>query len=124
LSVTNEWGCTGYDTILITYDPTVVVVLPVLSVYVPDIFSPNGDDSNDWYFIQGKGIESLNLMIFDRCGEKVFENRGVQANEESEGWNGKYRGKPVKVGSFKYVVSGMYIDGTKIKKAGDLLLVR
>ena len=124
LSVTNEWGCTGYDTILITYDPTVVVVLPVLSVYVPDIFSPNGDDSNDWFFIQGKGIESLNLMIFDRWGEKVFENREFQANEESEGWNGKYRGKPVKVGSFKYVVSGMYIDGTKIKKAGDLLLVR
>lgn len=40
--------------------------------YIPNSFSPNGDDANDLFFGKGIGILEYELTIFDRWGNRIF----------------------------------------------------
>ncbi len=89
-------------------------------VYIPNIFSPNADGNNDIYIVQGKGISSITIRIFDRWGEKVFETF-----DRSEGWNGEFKGKPVEQGVYPYVISIVFENETEAKVYnGYLTIVR
>jgi gliding motility-associated-like protein len=114
------YGCTYSDsvTIVITSD------VCLYSVFVPDIFSPNGDDENDHFFIQGKGIDYLNIIIYDRWGKKIFENNGFSANDPLAGWDGTLKGKSLNPAVFVYVLTGSYTDKSKIEEQGDFTLVK
>ncbi|MBL4754341.1 MAG: gliding motility-associated C-terminal domain-containing protein [Flavobacteriales bacterium] len=65
-----------------------------ISLYVPDIFSPNGDGENDSVFVQGSGIQFVEqFIIYHRWGEKVIEHLDFQVISDENanklnGWNG------------------------------------
>ncbi|MPM52663.1 hypothetical protein SDC9_99423 [bioreactor metagenome] len=89
-------------------------------VYIPNIFSPNGDGNNDIYLVQGKGITNFTLRIYDRWGEKVFESDDV-----NEGWNGEFNGKPVEQGAYPYGVSLIFEGETTVREYnGYITIVR
>ena len=90
----------------------------------PEHFSPNSDGENDYFYVQGLGIEELKLVIYDRWGEKVFENNGFKANDIYVGWDGTYRGKLMNPAVFVYIVTGTFIDGSEIKENGDFTLIK
>ena len=113
-------GCNHSDTVNITISSDVCSY----SLFIPDIFSPNGDGENDRFFIQGKGIESLSLVIYNRWGNKVFENNRFSANDPQAGWDGKYKGKALNSAVFVYLLTGSHTDDTPIKEHGDFTLVR
>ena len=70
VQVFDEFGCNGSDTlIVISQCPT--------RVYVPNTFSPNGDRLNDEFGVWGIEILSMNLSVFDRWGQLVFESEQV-----------------------------------------------
>jgi len=115
--VTDSLGCTAVDMITVSVDE-------IKSIYIPDIFSPNGDGENDMFFVQGKGIEYVDLKIYDRWGEKVFERTKFNANDKDLGWGGSYKGKPLNPAVFVYVVTGMYRDGEEILEAGNFTLIK
>lgn len=87
-------------------------------VYIPNIFSPNGDGNNDIYLVQGKGITSFTLHIYDRWGEKVFES-----DDQNEGWNGEYKGKPVEQGAYPYAVSLIFEGETTVKEYNGYITI-
>ena len=66
-------------------------------IFVPNTFSPNGDGSNDIFYVRGKGLDRVkSLRIFNRWGEVVFEQQIFPENNPMYGWNEKYKGnKPV-----------------------------
>ena len=117
LTVTDSLGCSITDTVVVTVDLTKMI-------FIPNIFSPNGDGENDFFYVQGLGIAELNMLIFDRWGEKVFENTGFQADDKSTGWDGTYHGKLMNPAVFMYIVTGTFIDGSEIKEKGDLTLIK
>ena len=89
-------------------------------VFIPNIFSPNGDYNNDLYFVQGKGITNFTIRIFDRWGEKVFESTDL-----NEGWNGEYQGKPVEQGAYPYMVTLIFENETEVRDYnGYITIVR
>lgn len=77
-------------------------------VFLPNVFSPNGDGSNDVFYARGKGFESLILVVYDRWGNKLFET-----TDKYLGWDGIKNGKPVDAGVYVYYVKAEYYDGTE-----------
>jgi gliding motility-associated-like protein len=62
---------------------------PELILYVPNTFTPDGDQFNNTFFpvlTAGYNVESYDFMIFNRWGELIFESQTV-----GEGWDGTYR---------------------------------
>lgn len=89
------------------------------SFYIPNIFSPNGDNNNDVFYVRGYGIKTLHLEIYDRWGEKVFET-----DDPNIGWDGKYKDKDMSSAVFVYKVSAEMNSGTQYNEKGNITLVR
>jgi gliding motility-associated-like protein len=89
------------------------------AIGVPTAFSPNGDGVNDILFAHGAAVESMNLKIYNRWGEKVFET-----NSLDKGWDGTYKGKPQEMDAYAYVLTATFIDGSTAQQQGNITLLR
>ena len=94
--------------------------VPESSLLMPNAFSPNGDGTNDVYKPKDgyQNIEEFHAYIFNRWGQKLFE-----WTNPSEGWDGTFKGKPVKEGVYFCLVKAKGTDGKvyNIKKDVNLL---
>jgi gliding motility-associated-like protein len=88
-------------------------------VFVPDAFSPNGDGQNDVLYVKGVCIKSMDFIIYDRWGNKVFETQDPKV-----GWDGKYNGQPMNTGTFVYYLQALTNDNKLTTKKGNITLVR
>ncbi len=104
--------CTAIDTIT-------VFVNFVQAVGVPTAFSPNGDGVNDELRVLGQGIARMEFKIFNRYGQLVFETR-----DQSEGWDGSFKGKDLNPGTFVYTLEVVFAEGEREVYTGDFTLVR
>lgn len=104
--------CTSSDTILIHE-------LPRCIIEVPSAFSPNGDGQNDILYIYGSGFSSFEFLVFDRSGELVFSSV-----TPGTGWDGTYKGQPLGIGVFNYILTGTCLDGDRVVKKGNITLLR
>ena len=75
-----------------------------LEVYVPNVFSPNSDDANDFYFISTKNAKTLEAVMIDRWGLVMAEFDNI-----TDKWDGKVKGKDAVEGTYfvKYTVTGL-----------------
>ncbi len=112
LVVKNKWGC--LDTIV-----KMVVVEPDFHVYVPNVFTPNGDGINDIFLPITSGIKKYNLTIFNRWGQEVF-----QSFDAAKGWDGEYHGEIATPDSYVYRLSVSSLSGVEKKIEGKVLLIR
>tara|TARA_B100000508_G_scaffold141062_1_gene145789 strand:- start:27511 stop:31875 length:4365 start_codon:yes stop_codon:yes gene_type:complete len=98
----------------------IVEVQPKLSLDVPDVFTPNGDGSNDVISPAGWGIkELLEFKVYNRWGELVFE-----ATKETPGWDGYYKGELQNMETYVYYARALSYDDEVISKEGYFTLVR
>jgi hypothetical protein len=88
-------------------------------VFVPDIFSPNGDGNNDVLFVRGNGLARLEFRVYNRWGEEVF-----MSNDVSKGWDGQLRGSPSQSGSYFYSLKARLNNDTPLILTGEIILVR
>jgi len=109
---TDANGCSDSDTVT-------VQVIEAYGIFVPTAFSPNDDGANDLLFVYGAGIKTLEFVVFDRFGEKVFESTSV-----NDGWDGTFRGKPVNTGIYAWYCTATFYDGDSQQLKGDVSLVR
>lgn len=116
LNIKNEHGCSAND------DLGISVKYPV---YVPNVFNPNADDDNAWFFIQSKNPYRVRfLQIFNRWGELVFEEKNFLTNDLSKAWNGSFRNKKLPSGVFVWQAEMELENGRVVKFAGDVSIVR
>ncbi len=92
-----------------------VVLLPD----VPTAFTPNGDGQNDLFFVRGGPFKSINVRVYNNWGQLIFET-----NDQLEGWNGTFNGTEQPIGVFVWVVEVEMLNDKKIKKTGDVTLLR
>lgn len=96
-------------------------------VYAPNAFSPNNDGANDRFTLysdNGSGEILESFQVFDRWGNLLFEKREISLNEESQGWDGNYRGKPANPGVYTYLAIVRFGNGVRKTYAGDITLLR
>lgn len=120
VTVIDEQGCRSSD-------QTIILVRKDVPVYIPNGFSPNGDNINDILFVGAnddriRRVESF--LIFNRWGEAVFQNYNFAPNDSGQGWDGSYRGEALDPAVFVYVAVVEMADGEKIVFKGDITLVR
>jgi len=75
--------------------------------------------------IFGRGVEEIQVLrIFDRWGDQLFLNEHFQPNDESEGWDGSFRGQPMNPGVYVWQAVIAFIDGTVEIYAGDVTIYK
>lgn len=118
-TIVDETNCTATDSV------TVFVILN-RPIYAPNVFSPNGDGLNDYFILYGgRAAKSiLTMRVFDRWGGLVFEGKDLALNEEPQGWDGIFKGKPMNPAVFAYYAEVEFIDGVKVLFKGDVTLLR
>ncbi len=88
-------------------------------LWVPNVFTPNGDGINETFNVYGYGYETMLFQVFDRWGEKMFET-----TDPAVGWDGTFKGVAMPPGVYVYVVEANYIDGQKGYKKGSVTLLK
>jgi gliding motility-associated-like protein len=65
---------------------------------IPNVFTPNGDDFNDWLVAKSSAlVEKVEFRLFNRAGVLVFSTEEPRLN-----WDGTYKGKVVPAGVYYY----------------------
>jgi gliding motility-associated-like protein len=88
-------------------------------LFVPNAFSPNKDDNNDIFKIEGPPYEKFLMLVYNRFGQKVFESR-----DQSKGWDGIINNEEAEPGVFGYYIEVICPDGKKEIKKGNVTLIR
>lgn len=100
----------GYLVTLIGYSPfgcsdtftVVITVNEVLLAYIPNSFTPDGDEFNNAWkpvFTSGFDPQKFHLTLFNRWGELIWESF-----DASVGWDGTYKGELVPFGTYAYKI--------------------
>ncbi len=120
LTVVDTNGCFGTDQIIVDIDKN-------RNVFIPNVFSPNGDGINDLFKIYtGVGVERVNYFrIFDRWGELLYQDDNfLPADFYIGGWDGSFKGKEMNVGVFIYIAEVVFVDGIVLLYRGDVTLLK
>ncbi len=112
LNVTSSNGC--IDSTCAPID-----ILSSETIYVPTVFTPNGDGKNDEFRVFSFGLTDLDVMIFNRWGEKIYEYTSLNGS-----WNGEYKGKPSPEDVYVFRLKAKGIVNDDIERYGRVTLVR
>jgi len=99
-----------YQQCSFTYTADKFVKVDSSLLEIPNVFTPNGDGSNDYFQVKALSLKSFHGKIMNRYGRVVFE--WTNAKDYEAGWNGKYlnSGKPVPSGTYYYIISAVGYD--------------
>lgn len=85
-------------------------------VTIPNIFTPNGDGTNEIFRISTAGFSELVCTIFNRNGEPVYRFYGLNGS-----WDGfTHAGVKVTAGTYFVFLELTLPDGTTETKQGTL----
>ena len=104
-----------YDTASITIDAFGESV-----ILIPNVFTPNGDGSNDVFTVEGENLESVEGEIFNRWGQKMFTWSNVKGY-----WDGRtLSGSEAPDGTYFYIITAKGFDGIEYFKKGGFSLIK
>jgi len=112
VSLSNQAGC-QFDTL--------VTIPTSCEIYLPNVFSPNGDNINDVFGeIHDVSISHWELEIFDRAGNLVFRSK-----DPSKGWKGEFKEKECMSGVYVWRLKYKFTSKEEAKVLnGDVTIIR
>ncbi len=115
--ITDEFDCTFSDTIFVLYKDDCILE----RLYIPNIFSPNGDNTNDeWGIKSDPTILQMEVTIYDRWGDALYFEKSPSIN-----WNGtSSRNGLVSPGVYVYTLALETINHNIIYKTGDVTIIK
>jgi gliding motility-associated-like protein len=117
--VTASVNVSGVDK-AITFGSPARVKFAAINIYVPKVFTPNGDGTNDVLKPILVGISSFHYFnVYNRWGNLVFTTQ-----DPNYGWDGRFKGVPQPVETYLWIAEGIDITGKKIVAKGMTSLVK
>lgn len=116
VQVTNEQGCTA------TASVQVNVIVPICEepyIFIPTVFTPNGDGHNDVFYVRGHYIDELEIIVFDRWGGEVFRSTNINI-----GWDGYIKGKLATPDVYGYVARIKCLGGEETVFKGNVTVLQ
>jgi len=116
VEITGELGCVTERSVEV-----VVVDLECREpfVFIPNAFTPNGDNENDVLYVRGSNIEEVFMTVYNRWGEKMFET-----NDKDIGWDGTFKNKQLPPDVYGYYMQVKCFNGMEYFKKGNVTLIR
>ncbi len=116
LTAVSSYGCK--DTVR-----HLLKVKDIFTLFVPTAFSPDNDGINDFFFVQGNGIDTdnFNLRIYDRWGELIWQTDNLFEKWDGTVKNGSYIVSP---DTYIWLVTCKDFDGNEHQKTGQVTIVR
>jgi len=112
LAVSNQFGCT--DTIEYT-----IIIDPVFIIYIPDAFTPNGDNINDTFGLSVYGIKEFEMKIYDRWGQIIYHT-----TEKNKPWDGTINNNETQAGIYTYSIVVTDLKDKPHKFVGAFTLIK
>ncbi len=112
LTVISENGC--QDTVL-----KYIEVINPFGLWIPNVFTPNADGLNDYFFPVFRGVQNITIQIYDRWGNLIWEGSGIDKWDGRTSWN-----SPCPEGVYVYVITAEQLNGKKIQRVGTVTLIR
>jgi len=97
----------------------VIYISPEYLIYVPNAFTPNGDNNNEIFLPKGEGIKEYTLRIFDRWGQQIF-----QSNDIMVGWDGKKGDTYLQEDVYVWAIELRNIKGEPKQLSGVVSLIK
>ena len=114
LKASDAAGCSGTDTI------NVIVYKVGPGLYVPNAFTPNGDNINDVFIPVPLGMKYITyFQIFNRFGQMVFST-----SRPKVGWDGTFNGTPQNPDVYVWIAEGVDYRNKTIFTKGTVVLIR
>jgi gliding motility-associated-like protein len=88
-------------------------------IFAPDIFTPNGDNANDYFIVKGRFIKNYSITIFSRWGEVVYVGTDITV-----GWNGFNEFIYAPEGAYTYKIIASDVNNKEFTKTGTITLAR
>ena len=66
---------------------SIEVTVEECGIIIPNVFTPNGDGSNDYFVVEGTALTSFEFHVFNRWGQEVYSSQAA-----SIAWNGRGKG--------------------------------
>ncbi|MBC8511126.1 MAG: gliding motility-associated C-terminal domain-containing protein [Cryomorphaceae bacterium] len=105
-------GCIG------TSETAIVQYIRRVELFIPNTFTPNGDEHNELFVIKGRFITSFDMIITDRWGEMVYKTDKIDKY-----WDGKYLGVMAQQGVYSYVVDIIGDDARPFSTSGTVNVI-
>jgi len=110
--VTDQNNCTD------TSEKAIIYTVPLTELYIPNTFTPNGDDHNELFEIYGLNIQSFSMMVMNRWGEVMFETDKID-----KFWDGKCNGKLVPQAKYVFSIELIGKDLIRFTKQGIIEVI-
>ncbi len=107
-------GCATTDTVFVNKD---------CYVDVPNVFTPNNDGVNDFFFPRkflSRGVTTFRMNIYNRWGQQIYETTST----DGQGWDGALNGVPQPSGVYVYVIDVTFKDGQIEQHKGNVTILR
>ena len=112
LTASSRAGCSAIFDL-----PVDVIINPLLDV--PNAFTPGRFGINSVVNVRGFGIVKMDWKIYNRWGQLIF-----QSASKRQGWDGTFKGILQPIDVYGYTLDAEFSDGKKIRKTGDITLLR
>jgi gliding motility-associated-like protein len=113
-AIVSNHGCEVSDSVFVSND---------CYLDIPNVFTPNGDGINDYFFprqLLSRGLVYFKLNIYNRWGELIFQTTSL----DGCGWDGNFNGIPQPEGVFVYIIDAGFKDNEQFQRKGNLTLLR
>lgn len=103
----------------ITVDTQLVKTYKEIAIYVPSVFTPDGDGNNDHLRPLLLGFEKLQYFrVYNRWGKLLFETRS-----DLPGWDGKIKNMSQETQTVVWMLDAVDVDGKRHVRKGTSLLL-
>lgn len=110
VAVTDSRGCTQFYSITVEVD---------CNVFVPNAFTPNLDEMNQYFTAHVGNVQSFEMHIHNRWGQEIFSSY-----DKDLGWDGTYDGIPCPIDVYVYDIYIVMANGKEISLRGMVNLIR
>ena len=110
VTYTDGNGCSAQDDVTIHFDPI---------IYIPNTFTPDGNEFNQTFSMVAANISKFELLIFDRWGELIYTMQDL-----NDYWDGSYNGVPCQDGTYTWKLTYWNESEEEFQLTGHVNLLR